>query len=88
MKSAVVTGGAGGIGSAIVSALTATGHDVAILDREGEFAVDLGDAQAVRQVAGRLGPRDVIVHAAAVFDRASLDESASTGSRSTASRPG
>jgi pyridoxal 4-dehydrogenase len=71
-RTAVVTGGAGGIGSAIVSALIAAGHDVAILDREGEFAVDLGDEQAVRQVAERLGPRDVLVHAAAAFDRASL----------------
>jgi NAD(P)-dependent dehydrogenase (short-subunit alcohol dehydrogenase family) len=71
-RTAVVTGGVGGIGSAIVSALIAAGHDVAILDREGEFAVDLGDEQAVRQVAERLGPRDVLVHAAAAFDRASL----------------
>ena len=71
-RTAVVTGGAGGIGSAIVSALTSTGHHVAILDRDGEFAVDLGDQQAVREVAGRLGPRDVLVHAAAAFDRASL----------------
>src|SRR3984885_2737743 len=73
-RTAVVTGGAGGIGSAIVGALIAAGHDVAILDREGEFAVDLGDEQAVRQVAERLGPRDVLVHAAAAFDRASLAE--------------
>ena len=73
-RRAVVTGGAGGIGTAIVSALTATGHEVAILDREGEFAVDLADEQALRQVAGRLGPRDVLVHAAAAFDRASLDD--------------
>ncbi len=71
-RTAVVTGGAGGIGSAIVGALMDGGHDVAILDREGEFAVDLGDEQAVRQVAERLGPRDVLVHAAAAFDRASL----------------
>ena len=71
-RTAVVTGGVGGIGSAIVSALIAAGHDVAILDREGEFAVDHGDEQAVRQVAERLGPRDVLVHAAAAFDRASL----------------
>jgi pyridoxal 4-dehydrogenase len=45
---------------------------VAILDREGEFAVDLGDQQAVRRIAERLGPRDVLVHAAAAFDRSSL----------------
>jgi NAD(P)-dependent dehydrogenase (short-subunit alcohol dehydrogenase family) len=71
-RTAVVTGGAGGIGGAIVRALADTGHDVAILDRSGEFAVDLGDEAAVRSVAARLGPRDVLVHAAAAFDRASL----------------
>lgn len=71
-RTAVVTGGAGGIGGAIVRALTASGHDVAILDRGGDFAVDLGDEPAVRAIAERLGPRDVLVHAAAEFDRASL----------------
>ncbi len=71
-RTAVVTGGAGGIGGAIVRALGASGHEVAILDREGEFAVDLGDEQEVRRVVERLGPRDVLVHAAAAFDRASL----------------
>src|ERR1700733_6280815 len=73
-RPAVVTGGAGGLGGAIVRALADTGHDVAILDRSGEFAVDLADEAAVRSVAGRLGPRDVLVHAAAAFDRASLAE--------------
>lgn len=73
-RTAVVTGGAGGIGGAIVRALTDTGHNVAILDRAGEFAVDLADEAAVRAVATRLGPRDVLVHAAASFDRASLAE--------------
>lgn len=73
-RTAVVTGGAGGIGGAIVRALADTGHDVAILDRAGEFAVDLADEAAVRAVAARLGPRDVLVHAAAAFDRASLAE--------------
>jgi pyridoxal 4-dehydrogenase len=73
-RTAVVTGGAGGIGQAIVRALSASGHDVAIRDREGEFAVDLADEQDVRGIAERLGPRDVLVHAAAAFDRASLGD--------------
>ncbi len=73
-RTAVVTGGAGGIGGAIVRALADTGHDAAILDRAGEFAVDLANEAAVRSVAVRLGPRDVLVHAAAAFDRASLAE--------------
>jgi NAD(P)-dependent dehydrogenase (short-subunit alcohol dehydrogenase family) len=73
-RGAVVTGGAGGIGSAIVRALSEADHDVAVLDREGEFAVDLADEQAVRAIAGRLGTRDVLVHAAAAFDRGGLGE--------------
>lgn len=72
MRRAVVTGGAGGIGSAIVRALEGSGHEVAILDRTGEFAVDLAEEAAVREVAGRLGPRDVLVHTAATFERAAL----------------
>jgi NAD(P)-dependent dehydrogenase (short-subunit alcohol dehydrogenase family) len=73
-RTAVVTGGAGGIGGAIVRALQGSGHEVAILDRTGPFAVDLADEPAVRRIAERLGPRDVLVHAAAAFDRASLAE--------------
>jgi len=73
-RTAVVTGGAGGIGGAIVRALSQAGHEVAILDREGEFAVDLAEESAVREVAHRLGGRDILVHAAAAFDRASLAE--------------
>ena len=73
-RRAVVTGGAGGIGGAIVRALTDAGHEVAIVDREGEFAVDLADEQAVRAIAEQLGPRDVLVHAAAAFDRAGISE--------------
>lgn len=73
-RTAVVTGGAGGIGGAIVRTLTQAGHEGAILDREGEWSVDLADEAAVREIAARLGPRDVLVHAAAAFDRATLDE--------------
>ncbi len=57
-----------------MAALADSGHEVAILDRQGEFAVDLADARAVREIAERLGPRDVLVHAAAAFDRAALGE--------------
>lgn len=73
-RTAAVTGGAGGIGGAIVRALSEAGHEVAILDRQGEFAVDLAEEPSVREIAHRLGPRDVLVHAAAAFDRASLAE--------------
>ena len=73
---AVVTGGAGFIGAAIVERLEAEGHRVAVLDRESVYAVDLADEQAVRAVARKvladLGRCDVIVHAAASFELAAL----------------
>jgi len=73
---AAVTGGAGAIGGAIATALAATDHTVAILDRAADFPVDLADDAAVRATAARVlethGRCDVLVHAAAAFDRASL----------------
>lgn len=73
-RKAVVTGGAGGIGGAIVRALSEAGHEVAILDLRGEPPVDLADEGALRSAAARLGPQDILVHAAAAFDRATLAE--------------
>jgi NAD(P)-dependent dehydrogenase (short-subunit alcohol dehydrogenase family) len=74
---AVVTGGAGGIGGAIVARL-APDHTVVVLDRTGEFAVDLGDPDDVRRVAklvlDRHGRCDVLVHAAATFAFGPLEE--------------
>jgi 3-oxoacyl-[acyl-carrier protein] reductase len=74
---AVVTGGTGYIGSAIVSALRDTGHDVAVIDRAGgQYAADLGSESEVRQAAAEIiqhyGRCDVLVHAAAEFTRADL----------------
>lgn len=77
-RSAVVTGGAGAIGGAIVEALATAGHDVAILDRDAAPAVDLASRDAVTAAAAaileRPGQCDVLVHAAAAFDRATLAE--------------
>ena len=74
---AVVTGGAGYIGSAIVSALRDTRHDVAVIDRAGgRYAADLGSESEVRRVAAEIiqhyGRCDVLVHAAVAFTRADL----------------
>jgi len=75
---AAVTGGAGAIGGAIAAALRAAGHAVHILDRDSDPPVDLADPGAVAAAAAgvlaRAGRCDVLVHAAAAFDRASLAE--------------
>jgi len=73
---AVITGGAGAIGSAIVSALDAAGHETVVLDREGGIPVDLARQCEVNAAAATLlarhGRCDVLVHAAACFDQATL----------------
>ena len=73
---AVVTGGAGAIGGAIVTSLEKAGHNVAVLDRAGDPPVDLANRDDVKTAAANVleqhGRCDVLVHAAAAFDRASL----------------
>lgn len=75
---AVVTGGSGAIGSAIVHALRSAGHRTIVLDLEGDIYVDLSDEQSTRraaaQVLDRHGHCDVFVHCAAAFDTASLQD--------------
>jgi pyridoxal 4-dehydrogenase len=75
---AAVSGGAGAIGGAIAAGLRAAGHQVVILDRDGDPPVDLAEIDAVRaaaaRVLGRHGRCDVLVHAAAAFDRAELPD--------------
>jgi 3-oxoacyl-[acyl-carrier protein] reductase len=73
---AVVTGGAGAIGGAIVAELSAAGHAVISLDLAGDPPVDLSAEHEVRaataDVLRRYGRCDVLVHAAAAFDKADL----------------
>lgn len=73
---AVITGGAGSIGSSIARALESSGHATVILDQAGDPGVDLGDEHQVRAAARTVldqhGRCDVLVHAAAAFDRADL----------------
>jgi 3-oxoacyl-[acyl-carrier protein] reductase len=68
---AVVTGGAGAIGGAIVSALAAAGRRTVVLDRA---ECDLADADDVRRAARAVGRCDVLVHSAAAFDQAGLHD--------------
>jgi NAD(P)-dependent dehydrogenase (short-subunit alcohol dehydrogenase family) len=73
---AVITGGAGAIGSAITSALRTSGHRTVIIDRVGDVVCDLASEESTRQAAaevlGRYGRCDVLVHCAAAFDQAAL----------------
>jgi 3-oxoacyl-[acyl-carrier protein] reductase len=74
---AVVTGGAGSIGGAIVARL-ARDHTVVVLDRTGDVVVDLGDPDDVRRAAEivleRYGRCDVLIHAAAAVGIEQFDE--------------
>lgn len=77
-RQAVVSGGAGGIGQAIVERLRAEGADVTILDLRapGDCAgltsaiqVDVADAQAVaRELAARELRPDIAVNVAGIFE--------------------
>jgi NAD(P)-dependent dehydrogenase (short-subunit alcohol dehydrogenase family) len=73
---AVVTGGAGAIGGAIVQRLSED-HDVVVLGYEGDFKVDLAEPDQVRRTAqavlDRHGRVDVFVHAAAMVAFRSIE---------------
>jgi 3-oxoacyl-[acyl-carrier protein] reductase len=73
---AVITGGAGAIGSAITETLRAAGHRTVVLDRDGDIVCDLSSEDSTRQAAtavlDRYGRCDVLVHCAAAFDFATL----------------
>jgi len=62
---AVVTGGAGFVGGHLVAPLRACGDEVVALDRHGQPAVDVTDAETVRDVFGRVHP-EVVFHLAAM----------------------
>ena len=75
---AVVTGGAGAIGTAITRALDGTGHRTVALDRDADIACDLGSEASTRAAAAavleRYGRCDVFVHCAAAFDQVTLTD--------------
>jgi NAD(P)-dependent dehydrogenase (short-subunit alcohol dehydrogenase family) len=73
---AVVTGGASGLGAAIVDALRADGRDVVVADLLGDAPVDVTRASDVESLFDRVrrdhGRLDVLVCSAAVETRASV----------------
>jgi NAD(P)-dependent dehydrogenase (short-subunit alcohol dehydrogenase family) len=86
-RAVVVTGGATGIGAAIVRAFAGQGAQVGIVDIDGEAAealadetgarwwrCDLRDIAALREVLAEAGPVEVLVNNAARDDRHDMDE--------------
>ncbi|MDW5610019.1 MULTISPECIES: SDR family NAD(P)-dependent oxidoreductase [Mycolicibacterium] len=80
---ALVTGGASGIGAAVVEALTARGYTVGCLDlnpgpAENTWAVDVSDADAVARAVGqlqdRLGPVSAVVTSAGYYEMAPVSD--------------
>jgi 2-hydroxycyclohexanecarboxyl-CoA dehydrogenase len=61
-KTAIVTGGAAGIGAAIVERFREEGTKVVIFDLNGEKKVDITDYEAVKQAVADAGPVDILVN--------------------------
>jgi 2-hydroxycyclohexanecarboxyl-CoA dehydrogenase len=61
-KSVIVTGGAAGIGAAIVERFREAGSKVAIFDLQGEKRVDITDYDAVKQAVAEVGNVDILVN--------------------------
>jgi 2-hydroxycyclohexanecarboxyl-CoA dehydrogenase len=61
-KTAIVTGGAAGIGAAVVERFKAEGTSVVVLDLKGDPAVDITDYAAVKKAVDDAGPVDILVN--------------------------
>ena len=61
-KTAIVTGGAAGIGAAIVERFKAEGTKVVVFDLKGSPSVDITDYDAVKKAVEAAGPVDILVN--------------------------
>src|SRR4051812_45606185 len=61
-KRAIVTGGASGIGAAIVERLRAEGSEVTVFDLKGNPPVDITDYDVVKKALAATGPLDILVN--------------------------
>jgi len=61
-KTAIVTGGAAGIGRAIVERFQEEGTKVIVFDLKGEPPVDITDYEAVKKAVAEAGPVDILVN--------------------------
>jgi 3-oxoacyl-[acyl-carrier protein] reductase len=68
-RTALVTGGASGLGAATAARLRADGHVVTTLDISGlaDVIVDVTDEAALRQIAEETGPVDVLINSAGIL---------------------
>ncbi len=61
-KTAIVTGGAAGIGAAIVKRFEEEGTRVVVFDLNGDPAIDIADYSQVRKAVDQAGPVDILVN--------------------------
>jgi len=61
-KTAIVTGGAAGIGAAVVKRFREEGSQVIVFDLNAEKKVDITDYEAVKKAVAEAGPVDILVN--------------------------
>jgi len=65
-RTAIVTGGAQGIGAAIVKRLSASGAKVVVWDLDGSPKVDVTDAASIKEALAKIDRIDVLVNNAGI----------------------